>query len=47
MLNARMPKRDEVARLGQLEEELRLRLSIQAAGAAYAIIAFLLLYVFK
>ncbi len=29
-----MPKRDEVARLGQLEDELRLRLSIQAAGAA-------------
>ena len=34
MLNARMPKRDEVAQLGRLEEELRLRLAMQAAGAA-------------
>ena len=29
-----MPKRDEIAQLGQLEDELRLRLSLQAAGAA-------------
>ena len=29
-----MPKRDEVAQLGRLEEELRLRLAMQAAGAA-------------
>lgn len=34
MLNARIPKRDEVAQLGRLEEELRLRLAMQAAGAA-------------
>ena len=34
MLNAALQKRDDVARLDQLEGELRLRLAAQAAGAA-------------
>ena len=34
MLNARIPKRNAVAELGTLEDELRLRLAAQASGAA-------------
>ena len=32
LLNAALQKRDVVKRLGALEEELRLRLAVQAAG---------------
>lgn len=34
MLNAALQKRDQVSQLSALEDELRLRLSAQAAGAA-------------